>query len=248
MTRRRKTDGYFAATRTPFYGVVLTLPVLLVYEALIIYFRYSKGDYMRNAADVWIKFVIERLGAHGAFAFGVLMLALISLAFASMVRKDLDIDFRYLAPAIGESCLYALIIAFIATRLTSWVLLILSISEQVKIDLVPALGAGVYEELIFRAFGYGLLPIMLTMIFQQKRGKKRRTPVRPSLELKILTALITSLIFSWLHNAQGFSLTDYQSLYRFVMGLFFCILYEFRGLGICVWTHSLYDVFVILFG
>jgi len=30
------------------------------------------------------------------------------------------------------------------------------------------------------------------------------------------------------------------------MGLLFCLLYEIRGLGIAVWTHSLYDVFVFL--
>jgi membrane protease YdiL (CAAX protease family) len=242
-----------AATRTPFYGVVLTLPVLLIYESLIIYFKYSQGDYVRNAADIWIKFFIERFGAHGAFAFGLLMLALIFLAFVSMVRQSLDIDIKYILLAISESCLYAFLISFAATRLTSWAVLHLVISQQVRINLVLALGAGVYEELIFRAFGYGLLPIVLSALFYheaKKSGKKsvpRRQP-QPSLELKIFAAVFTSLIFSWLHNQQSFSLTDYTPLYRFVMGLFFCILYEFRGLGIAVWTHSLYDVFVILYG
>jgi len=87
---------------------------------------------------------------------------------------------------------------------------------------------------------------------QKKSGKRKRSAPRTQkgvgLELKIFAAVITSLIFSWLHNQQSFTLTDYTPLYRFVMGLFFCILYELRGLGIAVWTHSLYDVFVVLYG
>ncbi|RPI00917.1 MAG: CPBP family intramembrane metalloprotease, partial [Calditrichaeota bacterium] len=81
------------------------------------------------------------------------------------------------------------------------------------------------------------------------RGRIPRAPRQKQIrvELKIIAALFSSLIFSWLHNVQSFNLLSYAPLYRLIMGILFCILYEFRGLGIVVWTHSLYDVFVILY-
>lgn len=227
------------------------MPVLLIYETLIIFFKHDRGSYVRNAADVWIKFFIETLGAHGTFAFGLLILALVALAFVSMVREKLDINFKFAVLAIFESGIYAWLFAFVASFFTSLVLVNLWISETTQIELAVALGAGVYEELIFRAIGYGLLPYGLTALtnfnelVQQKRsGKKIAWNVH--LEFKLLAAVLSSLVFAWLHDVQSFSLFEYEALYRFCMGLLFCVLYEFRGLGVAVWTHSLYDVYVIL--
>ncbi len=35
-------------------------------------------------------------------------------------------------------------------------------------------------------------------------------------------------------------------LYRFLAGLYFGALYHWRGFAVAVWTHALYDVFVLL--
>ncbi len=248
--KAKRSHNYFEATRTPFYGILLTLPVLLTYEFLVILLRYSQGAFTRNAADVWIKVLIERTGVHGAFAFGLLMLAFIGLAFASLVRSKIVVEWRYMITAVAESCFYALLFAVLASRVTEWALARLMLTTEQKVDLVLALGAGVYEEIIFRAFGYGLLPLAAARLFYRRKKSRRDAAwnAHVTVELKIAAALISSLIFSWLHNTAGFSAAAYQSFYRFVMGLLFCILYEFRGLGIAVWTHSLYDVFVIIFG
>ncbi len=224
--------------------------MLLIYETLIIFLKHDRGAYARNAADVWIKFFIETLGAHGTFAFGLLILVLIGLAFVSMVREKLDINFKFILLSIFESGIYAWLFAFIASFFTSLVLVNLWISETTQIELTVALGAGVYEELIFRAIGYGLLAYGLTVIthgremFKRKSEKKRALTIH--VEFKLFAALLSSLVFAWLHNINSFSLFEYETLYRFCMGLLFCLLYEFRGLGIAVWTHSLYDVYVIL--
>lgn len=241
---------YLRSTRMPFYSVFLTLPLMLLYEILILYFRYDKGHYIRNAADVWIKYFIEHLGAHGIFAFGILILVLASLGFISMVRQKQDVKIKYAFLAILESSAYAWILAFVASRLTSFVLVHLWLSQQAQTKLVLSLGAGVYEELIFRAFAYGFIPFALMLLFRlpdRKRKKDARRQLvnqRVGLELKIFAALGSSLLFAWLHNADSFSLSNYTTLYRFCMGLLFCLLYEARGLGIAVWTHTLYDIFV----
>ncbi|MDZ7317456.1 MAG: CPBP family intramembrane metalloprotease [candidate division KSB1 bacterium] len=247
----RRRGSYWRASRTPFYGIVMTLPLLLLYEGLLIYLTFRQGEAFRNAADIWIKTAIERLGIHGQITFSILLLLLLIWAFVSMVRQNLDLNWQILLPAAAESCFYALALAFLVSRFTNWALLHLMIGGERATDLVLALGAGVYEELFFRAFGYGILSAVILRVIGRKPKRSRRPVVplkRLEFEVRLFIALITSLLFSWLHNPSGFSLTAYQPLYRFVMGLFFCILYEFRGLGITVWTHSWYDVFVILFG
>ncbi|MBN1481643.1 CPBP family intramembrane metalloprotease [candidate division KSB1 bacterium] len=229
------------------------MPLLLLYEFFIIFFRYDRGTYARNAADVWIKYVIQFLGAHGTFAFGLIILLLVVFGFISMVRTKQDIRFKYILYLIFESSAYAWILAFIASWLTSVVLVNLWIDEQTQFNLVLALGAGVYEELIFRVIGYGLVPYALLAIFRLPDLFKSGTSEfaksvnrRIGFELKIFAAVFSSILFAWLHNIETFSLTDYTTLFRIIMGLLFCLLYEIRGLGAIVWTHSLYDVFVFL--
>ena len=229
------------------------MPVLLLYEFLIIFFRYDQGTYTRNAADVWIKYFIRSIGAHGTFAFGLLILALVAIGFVSMVRTKQDINVKYALYVIFESSAYAWILAFIASRLTSFILVHLWIDEQTQFNLVLALGAGVYEELIFRAIGYGWTPFAILALLRlpdlfKRDGTEHRKSINMHIgfELKIFAAIFSSLLFAWLHDINSFSLTDYTTLYRFCMGLLFCLLYEIRGLGVIVWTHSLYDVFVFL--
>jgi membrane protease YdiL (CAAX protease family) len=230
--------------------VFLTLPLMLIYEVLILYFRFDKGHYIRNAADVWIKYFIQHLGVHGTFVFGVLILLFASFGFVSMVREKQDVNVKFAFIAILESSIYAWLLALLATRLTSFVLVHLALSEDAQAKLVLSIGAGVYEELIFRAIGYGFIPYAIMLLFRAPDRKKKKdvrrqiVNQRVGFEVKIFAALVSSLLFAWLHNVSSFSLTDYTTLYRFCMGLLFCVIYEFRGLGVAVWTHTLYDIIV----
>lgn len=250
---QQKPRDYLVATRTPFYGVVLTVPLLLLYEFFIIFFRYDQDNYARNAADVWIKYVIQFFGAHGTFAFGMIILLLVVFGFISMVRTKQDIRLNYIVYLIFESSAYAWMLAFIASWLTSVVLVHLWIDKQTQFNLVLALGAGVYEELIFRVIGYGLVPFIVLAIFRLpdvlKRGSSdfiKSVNRHIGIEIKLFAAVFSSILFAWLHNIDTFSLTDYTTLFRFFMGMLFCLLYEIRGIAVVVWTHSLYDIFVFL--
>jgi len=114
----------------------------------------------------------------------------------------------------------------------------LLISQYEQMNLMMAIGAGVFEELLFRAFAYGLLAYLFIRIFA---AENTWLP-------KIIFAIFSAFIFSWAHDFANLDFGSYVFLYRFVMGILFCLLYEFRGLGIAVWTHTLYDVFVIFLG
>jgi hypothetical protein len=118
-----------------------------------------------------------------------------------------------------------LTIALTGERLGRWTLLMLSI------------GAGIYEELLFRVLLVGLLAW----------GAKQLLGWRP-LSAGIAATVLGALIFSAFHyiGPYGDPLDVYSFVFRTIAGLFFSGLYLLRGFGITAWTHALYDVFLLL--
>ncbi len=103
--------------------------------------------------------------------------------------------------------------------------------------LVMSCGAGVYEELAFRALLFGVGARLLVAM----------DDFRPWL-VKLAWALAGAAAFSlWHHTgpmAEPFSLEPF--LFRTVCGLAFTAIYAFRGFAPAVWTHTLYDVWVLV--
>jgi hypothetical protein len=99
-----------------------------------------------------------------------------------------------------------------------------------------SLGAGIYEELLFRVLLVGLFAWI----------GRRVLGFRP-LIAGTSAAIAGALIFSAFHYIGPFG--DPWQLYSFVFrtiaGLFFSALYLTRGFGITAWTHALYDVFLV---
>ena len=101
--------------------------------------------------------------------------------------------------------------------------------------LALSLGAGLYEELVFRVFLVTGLAWVLT-----------RTGVKSG-RAYVVAALVGAAIFSAVHyvGAYGdpFALASFS--FRFLFGLALNGLYLARGFGVAAWTHALYDVLVV---
>jgi membrane protease YdiL (CAAX protease family) len=100
-----------------------------------------------------------------------------------------------------------------------------------------SIGAGIYEELLFRVVLVGLLAW----------GAKKLLGWRP-LHAGIAATVLGALVFSAFHyiGPYGDPLDVYSFAFRTIAGLFFSGLYLLRGFGITAWTHALYDVFLLL--
>jgi membrane protease YdiL (CAAX protease family) len=102
---------------------------------------------------------------------------------------------------------------------------------------VMSLGAGVWEETIFR------LGIMtgLVMLLERVLGMGRWVAV-------VLALLVSSVLFSAMHHIPpyGDPLQLGVFTFRVLAGCFFGLIYWFRGFAIAVYTHALYDVYVLL--
>jgi membrane protease YdiL (CAAX protease family) len=101
--------------------------------------------------------------------------------------------------------------------------------------LVLSVGAGVYEELVFRLAAFTVLTILFVDIM-----KMRKTWAY------LLMVLISALAFS-LYHYWGYESFQWRTFaFRTAAGIYFGIVFAFRGFGISSGTHSAYDVIVSL--
>lgn len=106
-------------------------------------------------------------------------------------------------------------------------------------DIVTGVGAGIYEELVFRL----ILICALMVLFQDLIGMGHQNSV-------VLSVMISAALFSahhhiiWVDGQLGrsapFSWTEFG--FRTIAGVYFAILFAVRGFGITAGTHAFYDI------
>ena len=117
-------------------------------------------------------------------------------------------------------------------------LLMVTSGTRVIQNVTLAIGAGIYEEFLFRVIMIFLLKYILGLIIQWGHFLKF-----------FISIVLASGFFSLFHFIGEFG--DYFTfnifMVRFLAGIYLGILYSFRGFGIAAWTHSLYDLIVLTY-
>lgn len=121
------------------------------------------------------------------------------------------------------------------------------------VGFVMSLGAGFYEELTFRVLLFGLGAKLLVWLFGKQRVDLSGTAAARGFSLRSLLVMagwgvVCALIFSGVHYvgpmADDFRLASF--LFRAVLGLALTLIYVTRGFAAAVWTHAIYDVWVLV--
>lgn len=239
MTKR--FSQYFQSTHSLIYSFLLSLPLFLLYEILILISQPSGDAIIRISVDVWMKSLFSSFGVN-AVSFSLLLVMLIGLFILYKERSRLKtLRFSYFPLLLLEASVYAIVVAIISQTMVSYLLNIAASDPLASLTylqkLALSLGAGLYEELFFRV----ILVTLLILLFNKIMGKKWAG----------ITAavLLSALLFSAVHyvGSMGdpFSLNSF--LYRFLFGLILNGIYVIRGFGVAAWTHALYDIMVISF-
>ena len=99
---------------------------------------------------------------------------------------------------------------------------------------VGFLGAGIYEEFLFRLGLFSLLYYVLRLL------------LLPKIVALLLGALASALFFSTAHHlgSAGEPMDASKFLFRTAAGLIFTALYLTRGLGIAAGAHAGYNILV----
>lgn len=235
-------DSYWRSTRSPRYSLLFAAPLLVLYELLAFLLSHDAIAGVRNGADVLLKSLFVGLGGRqGLIAFGVLLVGAGLVLVWRDWRKSGPPRPAWFGGMAAESLLYALLFGGITAGLTSLILTgrLAIVAGQSPMEtlslptqLMISLGAGIYEELLFRVLLVGSLAWM-----------GRRLGWRP-VAAGVFATIVGALIFSAFHyiGPYGDRLELSSFTFRAVAGVLFSGLYLLRGFGITAWTHALYDV------
>jgi len=233
---------YLAVSRRPRYAIVFALPLLVSYEALAWALSDADGG-VRNGADVLLKWLFVGLGGQrGLVFFDVLLLGVGTvLVVRDLRRHGGGLSPRIFAAMLAESAVLALLVGLVVGEATRALLQHLSLTGLdgfgLGTQLMLSLGAGIYEELLFRVILVGALA-----------AAGRRLLGWSPAAAGTMAAIVGALIFSGFHyiGPYGDAFTLASFTFRALAGLVFSALYLVRGFGVTAWTHALYDVFVSL--
>lgn len=225
-------------------SLVLVFPLFLIYQIGVLFTLP-----VLNGADFLTVFLFRNLrlstGNYLAYTFAVTVGFAIAVA---VLRHKQRFDPKLIVPVLVESAIYALtmgsLIVFVMTRA-------LGISPQlagggvggfvaqqgIGTRIVMSLGAGVYEETVFRL---GILS-GLVVLFDRVLGLRRWLAF-------VIALVLSAVLFSAMHHIPpyGDPLHAGIFIFRVLAGLCFGLLFWYRGFAIAVYTHALYDLYVFL--
>lgn len=240
--------SYQRIAREPRYSLTFALPLLLAYEVLALSLSGYQYAGVRNGADVLLKSLFLTLGGgDGLIIFGVLLIGGGGWFAWKDYRRSGSIEPHVFAGMATESVLYALAFGLVAGTLTSllpglsiaWHSFNLALAPidnwSLPTQLMISLGAGIYEELLFRVLLVSGMAWLVRRLFSWGRTTAG-----------LFAVALGALVFSTFHyiGPYGDSLELGSFTFRAVAGVLFSGLYLLRGFGITAWTHALYDVFL----
>lgn len=237
--------AYWQDSRKPRYSLLVALPLFIIYQVLEALEPATHGGALRNGADVILETLFSRLaGPRGPLLLVVCLVAAgLWLVIRDYRKSGRELRFPVLVLMLGEAALLALCFGIIVSAITSQLVRPTAMLQRdvsqlaVSTRLMLSLGAGLYEELLFRVLLVGSVAW----------AGRRLLGFRP-LVAGIWAALIGAVIFSAFHyvGPYGDQLTAYSFVFRTIAGLAFSALFLLRGFGITAWTHALYDAFLLL--
>ncbi len=238
---------YLQSTRAPWCSYLFVLPLLALYQGVALLANLGERRAVINGADALVQQFLGLLGLHGWLGswLVVAVVAGILVYRADPEGRKQPFQPRHFGLVLGESAVYATFFGSIVSFLTSLILpgagfLQIGGGHSLHLGqrLATSLGAGLYEELVFR--------LLLTggLLWAFRRCGWSHTAV-------LAAAVVTSsVIFSGFHYVgslgEVFQLGSF--MFRFVAGLVLAGLFAARGFAVAAWTHALYDVFLVLMG
>jgi hypothetical protein len=226
-----KAENYWVQSRRPVVSLVFIAPLLAIYEVGVVAWG------VQNGADAWMRQFLDVLGFSQHLLLPLLTV-LVLLCWHYLTHEPWRFSPGVLWPMYVECLLLAICLQAVLVFQRT---LLLNIDAPVELGIatrsVGYLGAGIYEELLFRLI---LLSATTWLIRRWWKAENRSL---------VLAVLVSSLIFAGAHYVghAGDVFHWFTFLFRFLAGVFFSILFIYRGFGIAAGAHAAYDILAILF-
>jgi hypothetical protein len=199
----------------------------------------DQAERLRNGADAWLRWAFEVFGAgHALAAPAVVLAVMITWTWWRWSDRPEDPVTTWFGMAF-ESALFAVIL-WQFSRNFGPIIDGLGIKLQITVrtalpgQILTFVGAGIYEEVLFRLGFFGGLVLLLRVVRI------------PWIAAWLLAACVAALGFAAAHHVgpHGEPMRADYFVFRTVVGLYLTALFIARGFGIAVGAHAGYDVLV----
>ncbi|MGI9015276.1 MAG: CPBP family intramembrane glutamic endopeptidase [Phycisphaerales bacterium] len=244
-------ESYWEVSQRPFQVLVFLLPLVIFYElAMLSVLRLGDRTLTNQAHRTLLRF-FDAFGIEtsGWYLPGLALIAVL-VAWQLLLRAPWRIDWRAFGLMWVESLALAiplLVAAQLIKRIGLTEQIPLAMSLSLASDALSSLdfagkiaisvGAGLYEELVFRMLVLGVVHALITDV----AGASHRM----GMTIAIIVSSILFMIYHW-YGADPSSITLSLNAFYLTAGIYFGCMFAVRGFGIVVAAHALYDIITAL--
>ncbi len=249
-------DSYLDRTARPIYAIAFLLAFIIFYEigTFIISPQALTLSYSsqtpRVVSFLWLQNLLSYVGFSQAATWLAAPLAVIVILLAMQITSHNKwyVSFRDFLPMAIECIILSIpliILSLLLNQSAPPQAAALASSSQsaganpLFVEIVTAIGAGIYEELVFRL----ILICLLMIVFQDIFGLSRSNAI-------LFSVIVSAALFSGHHHfyfvngkfafAEAFSVSRFA--FRTIAGIYFAGLFAVRGFAITAGCHAFYDI------
>jgi membrane protease YdiL (CAAX protease family) len=251
--RSSARPGYFEHSRTPLVSLVFVLPLVVIYElgtAASGPAEAARGTPQHIVAFTLLQQFFSLFGATGRHLPALAIVGIL-IAWHVARRDPWKVRWTALGGIAAESLLLSvplLAIGVLLAHLFQALPLAAAPPAHGPVSALPSrdllvlcLGAGIYEELVFRLIVLTVLSLVVKdlLLF----------PARTS---GLTVVVLSGILFSAYHYLGHESFNIHSAAawrtfaFRTVAGIYFGVLFLTRGFGVTAATHAAYDILVVL--
>jgi hypothetical protein len=238
VASRNYPSNYFKRSAMPLASLVFLLPFVILYELGTRHYAVDPAHHTEQriiAFNLMHQF-FNYFGATGRY---MPPLAVVGLLLSLHIARN---DAWKVTPGtlLGmalEGAAWAmplLAMGTLAARYVYHYLPLMTGQGDWRTLVVLSMGAGIYEELVFRLVGLIVLHMLLIDILRM-----------PKKWGYLAMVLITSIVFAQYHYWGGEPFSWRRFVFRTAAGIYFAVLFLWRGFGVTAFTHSCYDIMIV---
>lgn len=235
-------DSYAWLSTRPLHVLVFLAPLIIIYEVGSMMYLVDPQRGMIETIRAWrvLAAFFNAFGAVGLMLPGFALVA-VMLTWHIMVRDRWSIRPAVLLTMAMESIVWTVPLLVFAvlfqpdTAAAGTTANLMSLSWPARLTI--SIGAGLYEELLFRMLVMAITHTIVVSVFRQSDRTAR-----------IVAVIASAASFAFYHDVwvSDWSLDALRFLYFLIAGAFFAILYLIRGFGIVVGVHACFDILVLV--
>jgi membrane protease YdiL (CAAX protease family) len=234
LPARRVATTYLDKSALPFTSLVFVAPLLFIYEVgtrLWAFDPVSQTE-QRIIAFSKIQEFFRLFGVTGQF---MPALAVVGILLSwHIARNDAwSVSFGTLTGMFVESFALALPLAAVLYAFAHYLPMMAGTGTNWPGLFILSIGAGIYEELVFRLVLVTLLHILLIDVLGMK-----------GFWAGLLIVSVSSMGFAAYHYLGSEPFTMPSFAFRTIAGVYFAAVFLWRGFGVTVGAHAGYDVLI----